>query len=128
MTYIDIVKRLNNIEGVGKLNLEQLIMNFFNKVSGFKAVGVELTEQEENYYKANVYYTLVNAEKTATKNKIRIKFNDVTFFAKKLGYERYDGAWRKILYENLNSSTDKKALEASIQKYADGLEADVFSK
>ena len=128
MAYTEIVKKLNSQEFVGELNLEELLKEFFEEISSFNVTGVEIIGKDEDYYKAIIESRFFWVGRNPSRDKTEIKFNDVTFFAKKLGRERYDGAWRKKLYENLNSSIDKKELENSIQKYADDLEQDIFSK
>jgi len=127
MRYIEIVKRLETKENVGKLNLAQLLKKFFVEISALEVENIEITNKE-NYYIANVYSTFTDLENNINKNTTTIKFNDVTFFAKNLGYERYDGAWRKKLYHNLRSLHDKKLLDKEIIQYSNDLESKTYSK
>ena len=125
MKYIDIIEKLDTEKGAGKLNLEGVIKQFFHDITGFDVRGVDI-QQKDNYYNAIIYYYLPVFGGLPITDIKRAQFNDIKFFIKKFGKERYDYAWRKLLHENLISVEDKKQLEIEIREYSDSHSKDVM--
>lgn len=112
-----IINKLNKTREAGNKSLEQLVEEVIFENSNLNVEHVKIESMIDGSLCAK--FSFIH---DIEKQKFNAKLTDVTFRVKDLGNVRYDGAWRKKLYDNLISQQDKDVLDQEILDHADDLE------